>query len=376
MIPFFCASHKHFTAFAEIVAQIEEKAKKGGEEYIECIKKYHENSENIEDCVSWISGEFEKSVLLAKECCNFILTSKPFLVNFSPSKKLEWLKIARQASCLVQDDSLSGKIDLEIGSAYWFSGNYRKAIIIALKISKLFEGSDNACILAEAYGLIGLSQLDLGEYEKAREYLGKAISRIDDEKRKAVYLPVMGRCFEYLGEYEKAKDYYIKSLLIAHRSKDLRNIADIVGNLGILFSELGKEEKSKRLLMYALKVARRIKDTRGMSNQLISLSSVYMKIGKVNKAIRYAKQAFKICYSDQNAKGKIKCDLILFRCSILQLKIGSAAYYAYQIYRISAYSEDRPNIKHTYFLAKRYLFVNKRWRIGRKRKKHNGFFDS
>ena len=78
----------------------------------------------------------------------------------------------------------------------------------------------------------------LGEYEKAKEYLEKALAikiQIGDKNGEASSYGNLGTVFQSLGEYEKAKEYLEKALAITIQIGDKNGEASSYGNLGTVF---------------------------------------------------------------------------------------------------------------------------------------------
>ena len=92
----------------------------------------------------------------------------------------------------------------------------------------------------------GRSYISLGEYDKAKEYLEKALvirMKIDDKQGEATIYSNLGALCKCLGEYDKVKNAF-------HRKKnsDKRGQGSLYGNLGTVFMSLGECDKAKEYL--------------------------------------------------------------------------------------------------------------------------------
>ena len=70
----------------------------------------------------------------------------------------------------------------------------------------------------------------LGQYDKAKEYLEKALAiriQIGDKKGEARSYLNLGTVFESLGQYDKAKEYLQKALVIQTQIGDKEGEASI-----------------------------------------------------------------------------------------------------------------------------------------------------
>ena len=97
----------------------------------------------------------------------------------------------------------------------------------------------------------------LGQYDKAKEYLQKALvitTEIGDRNGEGTCYGNLGTVFQSLGRYDKAKEYLQKALAIKTAIGDRKGEETCYGNLGItkkrLLSQLKlatEEEKEKAL---------------------------------------------------------------------------------------------------------------------------------
>jgi len=347
----FSAQIRHFEYYSTVVDNIQEQTRLGGNDYILGLSQFNVNSQNIQLSFSWLANSFASNQVLAQKCCNFVLKSRPFLINFAPNNRLEWLDVAYRASQLIQDNATQLTIILEMGSAYWFAGNYSYAVKLASQVINLYKAKYDESILATAYGLIGLAKSDIGDTNGAIEYLHKALLIFKEDKQRSIYLPILGKCYDYTGNVPSALSAYKESLLLAHKAGDLRNKADIIGNIGISYSRMGNKRKSLHLFFYALKLARRVYDKRGESNQWINMANVFAKMGELRKADLCINKALPLCVENQNLKGKFKCNLVLFRCSLYKKDFFSALQYIKIIYQLA----KQLNIFRNYRKVLRYI---------------------
>ena len=108
--------------------------------------------------------------------------------------------------------------------------------------------------------------ISLGEYDKAKEYLEKALAiktRIVDKQGEAAIYSNLGTVFKRLREYDKAKEYLEKKLVIKKGIGDKRGEARLYGNLGTVFISLGECDKAKEYLEKALAIKKEICDKTG-----------------------------------------------------------------------------------------------------------------
>ena len=66
--------------------------------------------------------------------------------------------------------------------------------------------------------------------------------------------------FQSLGQYDKAKEYLQKALVITNEIGDRNGEGTCYGNLGTVFQSLGRYDKAKEYLQKALLIATEIGD--------------------------------------------------------------------------------------------------------------------
>ena len=77
--------------------------------------------------------------------------------------------------------------------------------------------------------------ISLGEYDKAKKYLEKALAiriKIGDETGEATSYRNLGTVFQSVGEYDKAKEYLEKALAIRIQIGDLMDLGTVSGYIG------------------------------------------------------------------------------------------------------------------------------------------------
>ena len=105
----------------------------------------------------------------------------------------------------------------------------------------------------------------LGQYDKAKEYLPKALvieTEIGKRKEEASCYGMLGTVFTSLGQYDKAKEYLQKALVIRTEIGDGPGEAADLSNLGSVSTIVGDYEASEVCLEKALYISRDVGDRR------------------------------------------------------------------------------------------------------------------
>ncbi|CAH3034462.1 unnamed protein product, partial [Pocillopora meandrina] len=147
------------------------------------------------------------------------------------------------------------------------------------------------------YGSLGIVFQSLGKYDKARQYLEKALAikiEIGDRDGEAASYTNLGPLFISLGKYDKAQEYLEKALVIQIEIGDRDGEATSYGNLGTLFISLGKYDKAQEYLEKALAIQIEIGDRHGEATVYVCLGIVFQSLGKYDKARQYLEKALAI----------------------------------------------------------------------------------
>jgi len=191
-------------------------------------------------------------------------------------------------------------------------GNYRTLVDLYLGMLPEDHFSDNILFddigdHSVVLGNLGLAYGDLGQVEKAIEYIKQVlvISReIGDRRGEGAGLGNLGSEYGNLGEVEKAIEYHKKALVISREIGDRRGEGADLGNLGSEYGNLGQVEKAIEYYEQALVISKEIGDRQGEGNALGNLGSSYSDLGQVEKAIDYYEQALVISKKIDDRRGE------------------------------------------------------------------------
>ena len=137
----------------------------------------------------------------------------------------------------------------------------------------------------------------VGEYDKAKEYLEKALAiriQIGDKEGEAADYANLGTVFQSVGEYEKAKEYLKKALVIRKEIGDKSGEGSSYGSLGAVFHSVGEYDKAKEYLEKALVIKKEIGDRSGEGSSYGNLGTVFQSVGEYNKGKEYLEKALVI----------------------------------------------------------------------------------
>ncbi|XP_022795225.1 G-protein-signaling modulator 2-like [Stylophora pistillata] len=157
------------------------------------------------------------------------------------------------------------EINMQLCDKSCVAENYRKLGLLFYKLGPRIPGESSHYQnrTGDRDGNLRKLFQSLGNNEKAREYLQKALTiklAIGDRDGEGSIYGNLGSHFLSLSKDEKAQEYLEKALTIKTKIGDRNGEALNYGNLGMLFRSLAKYEKSREYLEKALTVQREIAD--------------------------------------------------------------------------------------------------------------------
>ena len=128
----------------------------------------------------------------------------------------------------------------------------------------------------------------LGQYDKAKEYLPKALviaTEIGDRNGEGSCYDNLGTVFHSLGQYDEAKEYFQEALLITTEIDKREGEGSCYANLGSVFESLGQYDKAKQYLQKALVIATEIDHRKGtqVTTETQELFVEFLEIMKLRK---------------------------------------------------------------------------------------------
>ena len=185
----------------------------------------------------------------------------------------------------------------QIGISYVDVGEYDKAMEIFSNNLKHLIRNDDKISLGMTLHNIGLIHWSKGNLQQSFKFYNKALKvhrQSGNERSKGVTLNNIGLIHWSKGQYDQAKRYYLKSFEIVKKIDDKSNMAMSLTNLAIIYAAQGDYEKclDYHLDSYKLRKATNIKHETGHS--ILNIGIVYSIMGKTEKALSYYQRALKI----------------------------------------------------------------------------------
>ena len=164
--------------------------------------------------------------------------------------------------------------------------------------------------LFDLYSESGIMLYNLGENQKAKEYVERALAittKIGDRKGEALCYGNLSTVFKSLGQYDKAKDYLHKALVINIEIGNRNGEGNDYGNLGTMFLSLGLYDKAKEYHQKALAIRTEIGDRGGEATDFANLGTVFLSLKQYDKAEEFLQRALVIRTEIGDRKGEASC---------------------------------------------------------------------
>jgi CHAT domain-containing protein/Tfp pilus assembly protein PilF len=186
---------------------------------------------------------------------------------------------------------------LETAIALYREDGAASALADFERLAREFAKGDHTRDLAAALHYVGESHWRLGDYEKAREHLDRALAverAAGDRIGEGKTLNVLGLLAWDEGEYDLAIERFRDASEIGRALGDRRLEGASLNNQGLVQDELGDYEASLQSYRKALEIYRGADFPRGEGDTLGNIGGVHLLLGRFREAMRHYEQALGI----------------------------------------------------------------------------------
>ncbi len=159
---------------------------------------------------------------------------------------------------------------------------------------------------------------------------GAKISRqLESKELEAIFLLSGGKALSLMGMRDRAEICYVKAEeilreLVKEDESWLKELSDVLNDLGIIYVESGDKEKGKTFLEEALEIRRKLAESNPsfkpmLAQTLNNLASLYKDLRIYDKADEYFSEAEKIYRELVEEKEDYKVDLAVVLCNYASL---------------------------------------------------------
>ena len=184
-----------------------------------------------------------------------------------------------------------------------FACNYDLALKYCNRALHIVEANNDSIYIAVSYNNIGMVYQTKSDYDKALEYLNKALtirkSKLGEEHTDvARSYNNIGLVYQAKSDYDKALKYFNKALAIqkAKLGEEHTDVATFYNNIGLVYSDKGDYDKAlvynnKALTIWEAKL--NAKDIR-LGTIYSNTGIIHLYNGETDKAFEYLEKAIKI----------------------------------------------------------------------------------
>jgi tetratricopeptide (TPR) repeat protein len=180
-------------------------------------------------------------------------------------------------------ENVKDELERDIGIAYYYRGNFKKALSCYRNVASSARASKNFEILTKVYSNIGHIYFDSDNPNQAlRNYrTGLRYSKCttDDMARATALMGISGVYYKR-GDYGKTLAYLMKAIMSYRKTGDKRGLADAYGNLGIVYRDcFGNYKKAMDTSEESMRLRREIGDNRGIAMALNERGRLSLDMG-------------------------------------------------------------------------------------------------
>lgn len=185
-----------------------------------------------------------------------------------------------------------------VGSTYGDLGDHNRALEYLLKALAIKEKvlPPNHPDLASSYSNVGMTYGDLGDHTKALEYQLKALAIFEkvlppEHPHLASSYNNVGSIYSHLGDHRKALEYQLKALTIKEKMLPLDHpdLASSYNNVGMTYGDLGDHRKALEYQLKALELFAKVlpPDHPHLAAACNNVGSTYGDLGDHKKELEY-----------------------------------------------------------------------------------------
>jgi len=210
-----------------------------------------------------------------------------------PSKSISYLEQALVLARKTPNSLQLPKIANQLGSMYFYSGDYEKAIRNFIVTMKAYEKLKKRSGIADCMNNIGSVYVEQHNYYKSLEYHLKALkirqenveNGTGDKNDVAMSLGNIGQSYYYLNKHNEAMNYYNKCIAMSQETGNKRRIALMYNNIGSVFAQEKKYDDALTYFEKALVIQEEFGNKQRVAMALNNIGEVYLQKGDYKKSL-------------------------------------------------------------------------------------------
>lgn len=212
-----------------------------------------------------------------------------------PGKSLKYAQQAQQVAQRTDFDSAEVRALIMIGSNLNRLNRLKEAIEIGEQIIEKASKNDMQLEVADGRTIMAVAYAQVGDFDNSSKLYFENLKLYEKQNEKKLLGSTLGNIgadFFRQQSYEKALEYINKALMIAKETNNLPLITDQYNNLAGIY-QIRDRNLPKALHYYfeALKVARKINDFEQQGINIINIGRLYQEMKRPDSAFLYLNQS-------------------------------------------------------------------------------------
>lgn len=200
------------------------------------------------------------------------------------------------------DSTTLGSNYINLANSFQFQQRFDEAITTYLKASEIFEKQKNNFRLAQIYLNIGSLNARNKNFDKAIEYLNKALTSADENEILKLHLQTnLSSLYIDKGNYSKGLELAYLAERLAKKNNFKRGLGSIYSNLCKIYCNSDSLRNTKKAISYglqALNIKKEIGNIPVFGETLNNLGQAYLEEKQYNEAAVYLKDALSYATGD------------------------------------------------------------------------------
>jgi tetratricopeptide (TPR) repeat protein len=173
-----------------------------------------------------------------------------------------------------------------------------EGIAYFLQAAEAFERGGSRTGQANAFSNIGNAYGSLGDFDKALDYMLRALiikQELGDEAAVLAMENNIASVYQSLGQYDLAMEYITRVVDARRQLGDEFGLSGSLNNLGSLFMDIGDQPSAERALEESLTLKRRLGHVQGIAMTVANLGQIRVLQGRLEEARDFYEEALAIC---------------------------------------------------------------------------------
>ena len=274
---------KHYT---KVGGEAQIRYLKGGENVLCGLGLFDLERVHLEAAYEWLAPRHDEAsaALLILLVAGVLLTGLE--LRFRPDQRIRWLERQREAARITKNRWAESTALGNIGLAYTYLENPRKAIEFFEEALVIDREVGNRIGEGTALGNLGVAIAKLGQIQKAIDFFEQQLvitGEIVDRRGEGSAHTNLGLANINSGNPRKAVKHLEQALVIHREIGDRRGEGNVLGNLGRAFTALDEPKKAIQFYEQALVIAREIGDRFGEGLLLFNSTFALVKLNDLTQ---------------------------------------------------------------------------------------------